>query len=88
MQMGREVRFALNHPSPLIHMQVENQRGQLSREPASSDEAGACACSSDAHGALEAQLVGGIQGHEGAVRSPPDRSPLAKAALTQVAADR
>lgn len=86
--MGTGVRFALNHPSLHIHMRVENQRGELSREPASSDEAAACAHSSDAHRAREAQFLGGIQGRQGAVRSPLDRSPPEKAALTQVAADR
>lgn len=67
-------------------MQVENQGGELCREPVSSDEA--CARSSDVHRALEAQFLGAIQGHQGPVRSPPDRIPPAKAALTQVAADR
>lgn len=69
-------------------MQVENQGGELCREPVSSDEAGACARSGDAHRALEAQFLGAIQGHQGPARSPPDRIPPAKAALTQVAADR
>jgi len=67
--MGEGVRFAINHPSPLIHRQVENQRGELCRELASSDEAGACALASDAQRALEAQFLEDIQGYRGAVRS-------------------
>lgn len=59
--MGKGVRFSLNHPSLLIHLQVGNPRGELSREPASSGEAGACAHSINAHRALEAQCLGGIE---------------------------
>lgn len=66
-------------------MELENQRREFSR---AADEAGACACSNDIHRALEAQLAGGIQECQGAVRSTPDRSSPLKAVLTRKTADR